>query len=391
MEYAKFSLGLRFAMTRDAGLCPDRCWDIVFSETSTTHTPGLQLFGMRDDTAHAESEPAYICMFSNAPLGVGKDLYAELLQKPRLLSYLTIYRPFVQNNRVEKCSGAEYLGAVGDDGGVSSGDVSYGAMRFTGGAPARSEKGGRRPVFLLAPDAWEGVFTSADAVRHMQRAAADCLPNAAVQTQLIADGGRGTLDALVCSANGRYLRAELDGADKQTPLRYGILPDQTVVFESEELDEAQILRALNLPQNRGYTRYWIAAGSAGVPAELPAHLDVTVLSRRVPDRAGDESAVLFRSGVEAVLESSGFDAKLFGADWLIVLTRLLDEHCSLLGPTADTLLYHCRRCRRHAAVLAFSAEGRFYAKIGDDAPQPLESTTFDEAARELFERICARG
>ncbi len=391
MEYTKFSLGLRFAMTEDAALSPDACWDIVFSETSPSHTQGLQLFGMWDDTACAESEEAYICMFSNVPLGAGKSLYAELKQKPRLLSYLTIYRPFVQNNLVERCGNVEYLGAVDENGFVSGGAAAYGAMRFFGSAPVRPKKSAKRTTLLLAPDAWEGVFTSADAARHMQRAAAFCLPDVIVETQLVADGGRGTLDALVCSVNGRYLLAELDGASGKTPLRYGILPDESVVFETEGLDEAQILQAMTLPQNRGYTRCQLAAGGGGIPAEPPAHLKVTVLSRRVGERAGHDNPVRFRSGIEAVLETGGLDARLAHADWLIVLTRLLDEHGLLLGPTADTLLYHGRRAHKRAAALAFSPDGRFYAKIGDAEPELLDGATFDEAARAFFGRIGISG
>ncbi|NTU77361.1 MAG: hypothetical protein HGA90_06060 [Alphaproteobacteria bacterium] len=125
MEYSKFSLGLRFAMTNDANLTPEGCWNIVFSEVPMTHVVGSTLFGAWDDVGDAASESAYICMFSNLPLKVGKALFAQLQQKPVLLSYLTIYRPFIQNNRVEKCSEVEYLGKVLEDGSVSGGDVIY--------------------------------------------------------------------------------------------------------------------------------------------------------------------------------------------------------------------------------------------------------------------------
>ena len=67
MEYSKFSLGLRFAMTSDASLTPDDCWNIVFSEVPITHVVGSTLFGAWDDVGDATSESAYICMFSNLP------------------------------------------------------------------------------------------------------------------------------------------------------------------------------------------------------------------------------------------------------------------------------------------------------------------------------------
>ena len=90
MEYSKFSLGLRFAMTSDSNLTPNDCWTITFSEVPLTNVVGATLFGAWDDVGAADSETAYICMFSNLPLKKGKALFAQLLQKPVLLSYLTI-------------------------------------------------------------------------------------------------------------------------------------------------------------------------------------------------------------------------------------------------------------------------------------------------------------
>ena len=36
MEYSKFSLGLRFAMTSDSNLTPNDCWNIAFSQVPIT-------------------------------------------------------------------------------------------------------------------------------------------------------------------------------------------------------------------------------------------------------------------------------------------------------------------------------------------------------------------
>jgi len=388
MEYSKFTLGLRFAMTSDSALTPEDCWRILFAETPITYINEAHLFGAWDDVAEAESERAYICMFSNMPLSVGKELYAQLLKKPRLLSYLTIYRPFIQNNLVEKCGHPEYLGEAAQDGAVSGGDAAYAAMRFSGSEPEECKRQGGCPNILIAPDAWEGRFTSADAVRHMMRSAATQMPRASIKTQLIADGGRGTLDALVCSAKGRYLGAELETADGQkTALRYGILPDETIVFESETLSKEQLRLALTLPQNRGYHEYIIAAGGGFLPDMVPDGIGATVLGKRIPVSRRNSSQIEYRSGVETVLDISKFDFRLRRADWLIVLTRMLDENASLQNSTADTLLFHCRALNKRAAVLAFADDGRFFAKFDGASPQPLSGTSFDEAADELFIKI----
>ncbi|MPN37667.1 hypothetical protein SDC9_185187 [bioreactor metagenome] len=85
-----------------------------------------------------------------------------------------------------------------------------------------------------------------------------------------------------------------------------------------------------------------------------------------------------------MLEECEFNLHLARADWLIALTRLLDDAGSMKDATTDALLFHCRVLRKHVAVLAFTEDGRFFAKV-DDAPLvPIETTSFDEAADALF-------
>jgi len=385
MDYSKFSLGLRFALTSDSNLSPERCWEIAFSEVPITHVVGSTLFGAWDDVGAAESESAYICMFSNLPLKVGKALFSQLQHKPVLLSYLTIYRPFIQNNRVEKCSTVEYLGSVQEDGSISGGEIAYGSMQISGSLPEVCEKPGQCNRILIAPDAWAGKFTSADAARHMLRSASHMLPKAMLRTQLIADGGQGTLDALVCSNNGRYLKAKILTVSGETlELHYGILPNRTVVIESEPLTKEELDQALTLPQNKGFTEYIIAAGAGVLPEDVPEGKYATVLGKRIPASQRNSIRIEYRNGIETVLEVCEFNLHLSKADWLIALTRLLDEAGSMKDPTTDALLFHCRLLNKHAAVLAFTDDGRFFAKIDDNPLVPIETSSFDEAADALF-------
>jgi hypothetical protein len=94
--------------------------------------------------------------------------------------------------------------------------------------------------------------------------------------------------------------------------------------------------------------------------------------------------VEYRNGIETVLEQCEFDQRLAKADWLIALTQLLDDEGSMRDTTTDALLFHCRVQRKHVAVLAFTEDGHFFAKV-DDAPLvPIDTTSFDEAADALF-------
>ena len=117
MEFSRFSLGLRFAMTPYAGLTPEQVLSLLFSRVFSGLVEGLNLYCMWDDTAKDEPEPAFVCVFSNASLRRAKKLFGALSEDTQLFSYLTAFQPFVQNNLVEKCGAVQFIGTVGKDGG----------------------------------------------------------------------------------------------------------------------------------------------------------------------------------------------------------------------------------------------------------------------------------
>jgi hypothetical protein len=121
-----------------------------------------------------------------------------------------------------------------------------------------------------------------------------------------------------------------------------------------------------------------------LPEDVPDGRYATVLGKRIPASQRNSIRIEYRNGIETVLEACEFNLHLNKADWLIALTRLLDDEGSLKDATTDALLFHCRLLRKHAAVLAFTDDGRFFAKV-DEAPLvPIETTSFDEAADALF-------
>ncbi|MPN22253.1 hypothetical protein SDC9_169636 [bioreactor metagenome] len=156
------------------------------------------------------------------------------------------------------------------------------------------------------------------------------------------------------------------------------------MLESEDLSETELEQALTLPQNRGFTHYYIAAGNGILPEQVPEGIDATVIGKRIPASRRNSAQIEYRNGVETVLEICNFNAHLAKADWLIILSRLMDDAGSMQDPTADALLFHCRVLHKHAAVLAFTDDGRYFAKIDDSPLVPIETTLFDDAADALF-------
>jgi glycerate kinase len=138
----------------------------------------------------------------------------------------------VQTNKLETYQSAEYLGRVQEDGRVADGEVAYGSMRFSGKLMPRL-RSSKRLCVLLAPDSFKGTITSAEVTRHLSRAVYRHMPLATVVPCLTADGGEGTMDAIICPRDGRYATCSAhDCLGEPINARYGVLPDQTIVIEA---------------------------------------------------------------------------------------------------------------------------------------------------------------
>ena len=116
MEFQRFSIGARFVISGSVQDTAARAWSLLFDFLSPKEVAGLQLYGVYQEPNEIEREPAYICVLSRASLRRCKQVYARLAANPMIRSYLTLYRPFLQNNRLSVFDGYESLGRVDEAG-----------------------------------------------------------------------------------------------------------------------------------------------------------------------------------------------------------------------------------------------------------------------------------
>ena len=84
----------------------------------------------------------------------------------------------------------------------------------------------------LAPDSFKGSLSAPDACRALQRGAERVFPNAEFVQIPLADGGEGTLDALLAGAGGRVKTQVVRGPlGDAVEARWGILPDGRALIE----------------------------------------------------------------------------------------------------------------------------------------------------------------
>ena len=86
---------------------------------------------------------------------------------------------------------------------------------------------------LIAPDSFKGSLSSEDICKIGKRALEKALNNPSIDILPIADGGEGTVDALVINTGGRYVNLGVTGPyEEKVNGKYGILGDEeTAVIE----------------------------------------------------------------------------------------------------------------------------------------------------------------
>lgn len=89
--------------------------------------------------------------------------------------------------------------------------------------------------FVIAIDSFKGSATSKQAGEWVAQGLKNVLPDIQTVVVPIADGGEGTLDALVASGNGRVITEVVEGPlGAPVKARFGLLDEQTAIIEMAE-------------------------------------------------------------------------------------------------------------------------------------------------------------
>ena len=71
-------------------------------------------------------------------------------------------------------------------------------------------------IFVLAPDAFKESMSAEQACQAMQRGIQKVIPDACIIQVPMADGGEGTVDALISSLRGQQIPCEVTGDKRYT-------------------------------------------------------------------------------------------------------------------------------------------------------------------------------
>lgn len=204
---------------------------------------------------------------------------------------------------------------------------------------------------LVAPQEFKGTLTAIDAAAAMAEGARSALPEAAIVELPLADGGPGTVQAILAAAGGRAMTTRVSGPlGDPVDAAWGILPDGTAVIEMAAAAGLTLLapavRDPRLATTFGVGELIRGALGAGCAALLiglggSATNDggagmAQALGARLLDANGRE---LGRGGAELAklerINMSGFDTRVRAAR----VTGATDVRNPLCGPEGASIVY----------------------------------------------------
>ena len=228
---------------------------------------------------------------------------------------------------------------------------------------------------VLAPASFKESMTARQAALAMQRGARVAVPDALLVLLPIADGGEGTLDALVFAAGGSLRTIEVTGP-RGVPVqaRIGRLPDGTAVVEAAEACGIGLLplplrdprlttsrgvgEMLSAALDSGASRVLVGLGGSGTNdagAGLLQALGASLLDD-VGRRIGSGGAALARL---ARIDLAGLDPRLAR----IQLDVACDVTSPLCGPEGATAVFAPQKGASPEAVAELEASLGHFAAI----------------------------
>jgi len=231
------------------------------------------------------------------------------------------------------------------------------------------------PIIVIAPDSFKGSLSAEEVARAMGAGVLAAIPQAQVRLCPIADGGEGTLDALLHAGGQRQLLQVHGAAGKLRNAAAGLLDDGSAVIESAEIvgltdtdgtavavqqrSTRGIGEALLQLLEQGARRFLIGLGGSSTNDAGIGML--SALGMRLYD-SNEQALEALPANLAhlARVDLSGLDPRLAGLD----IVAMSDVDNPLCGPHGATAVFGPQKGVQPEQVAPLDAQlGRFAALL----------------------------
>ncbi len=387
MIWHYFPIGMRFPVRDFSDESKRRCWEIALSAICSADPRGTGLYEACEAYDPGAGMPVYTCIVCYEDIKQARAAGKRFHALDALTSRLTLHEPFVQANYLESFGPYLPIGSIDDSGAIT---VTDAAPFLPTDRPEPMIEAHGLSVLIAAdgPDA-----TAESALRTLGAAVAD--HGCVVARKAIADGGAGTVRALVSNRNGRYETVAVTDANGERVFEtIGILPGGIAVLEAAH-GARQFGALIQKTIDLGYRNILLALGDLD-PSEFKMLRDeepdprmsqctFTVLCADADAAKAPilrELGATVQNGAETVLDLIGFDAAAARADFVILASA---AHDVTLDSAAGAALSRLRAERKPVSLLGGSAADA--ERLKNEHPQlrgvialsgaPMEKALFD--------------
>lgn len=228
---------------------------------------------------------------------------------------------------------------------------------------------------VIAPDSFKGTLSALQAAQAIARGIRRVLPDADIQLFPMADGGEGTLDAVLFATQGERHSTTVSGvAGAPVQAAYAVLADGTVVIEVAQVVGLSLIQGSTVAHRstrgvgelihhclgQGLRRFMIGLGGsstndagAGLLAALGVQLHDAHGASIAPTPAGLESLTRVAFGE--------LDPRLASCD----ITLMTDVDNPLCGPSGATVTFGPQKGVTQEEVSVFDARLANFARLCD--------------------------
>lgn len=324
MIWQYFPIGFRFPVPDFSETTRRDCWTITLDALKRANATGVTLYDAQQTFDPATGGPVYLCIACFYGIKQARACAKRFYAMDDLMVRLCMHQPFMQANSLESFGPYALLGKTEEDGSFSFTEAGQNVLENLP-SNALCAKAGTR--LLLVFDSREDG--AQDDARTLAILASQ--HGFAVSRTLIADGGCGTVRALVTGRNGRFETVSLTMPDgtRKTEL-IGILPGSIAVLEAHGRDAAGIGLLIGKALDLGYRRIWVGANGCIDPQNALCALETLGVGYFDAADAPVHPDAQQRDGI-AKTDRSTLDARLGECELKLLYDGEPDALCDALG------------------------------------------------------------
>lgn len=326
MIWQYFPVGFRFPVKDFSDETRRVCWEATLSALFQADPKGLTLYDAQQTYDIGTGGPVYICIACYYGIKQARANAKIIYETDDLLTRLCMHMPFLQANALESFGPYPLLGKIEENGTVTVTEEGETVLKGVAPKPSANRSGIR---LLIVSDENETGGSAEACTRVLGTSAA--AEGLSVRRSAIADGGFGTVRALVIGLNGRYETVAITDANGERRMEpIGILPGSIAALESAGRDGAFVCDMLRKTLNLGYRKILLGANGCRV-AENEEPFDprlsectCSILTDGTPNhliKTLSPFGFTSVSGAETVLHAVRFDEAIHQADFVILHTH----------------------------------------------------------------------